>query len=64
MTESRELAKGLGLVPSTHMVANNQSTVTSLPKDLIPTSGLSRHQACMWYPYICVGKTHIINILF
>lgn len=28
------------------------------------SSGLNGHQTCMWYIYICVGKTHIYTHVF
>jgi hypothetical protein len=34
------LAEDSGLIPSTHMVTDLQPSVTPVPKDLMPSSGL------------------------
>lgn len=43
------LAEDLGSVSGTHMVA--QTLRISISGDLMPTSGLLRHQAYTWYTY-------------
>lgn len=39
------IQENLGLVPNTHLTAYNQSSVTPVPGDLAPSSGLCRN--CM-----------------
>lgn len=42
-----------------HPHGASQPSVTPVLDDLMPFSGLYRHQACMWYTYILAGKTLI-----
>jgi len=41
------LAEDQGSIPSTHTVAGSQLSVTLVPEDLMPSSDLHGHQACM-----------------
>lgn len=52
------LSEDQGLIPSTNTVVNNHS-VTSVPEDSTPSSGLQGHQAGMWYAKIYPGKIPI-----
>lgn len=48
------LAKDTSSVPRTHMVT--ELSVTLVPGDLMLSSDLHQHQACMWYTYIQQAK--------
>jgi hypothetical protein len=41
------LAEDQGSIPSTHIVAGSQLSVTLVPEAMMPSSGLHRHQACV-----------------
>ena len=62
--EMAALPEDLGWI-SQHLHGSSQLSITSVPEDLIPSSGLLEHPACTWYTDIQTGKTHInikINI--
>ena len=48
---------------SQHPHGSSQVSVTPVPGDLIPSSGLHGHQAHTWCTYIHVDRTHICFIL-
>jgi hypothetical protein len=52
-------AEDPGSVPSNHIVAH--SCLTPVSEDLMSSSGLHRHWACMWHACIHLGK-HLHNI--
>lgn len=49
------LAEDPGSSPNTYKVVHNH-VVTAIPGSLTPSSDLHRHQVCMWYTDIYVGK--------
>ena len=56
----RALTAVPGSLPGTLMAAHH--CCNPIPKDLVPSSGLSGHQECMWYIYIHASKTSLVHI--
>lgn len=55
----KALAARPGDPNSQHLCGSSQSSLTPVPRDSVPFSGLHRHMACMWYTDIYAGKTAI-----
>lgn len=46
---------------SQHPDGASQPTVTAVLVDLVPSSGLGGHEACMWYTFVHAGKNSYKN---